>query len=87
MSEHTTVIIEWKGPYSYEEIETQSELCDGIYLATGKLKYEREATIQYCGITEGSFINRFKRHHKVGEINREQEFWIGKVIHPQNASR
>lgn len=87
MSSHTTVIVDWRGPFSYSEIEVHPELGNGLYLATGKLKYERESTIQYCGITEGSFINRFKNHHKVHEINREQEFWLGKVKYPAEASR
>lgn len=82
-----TVIIDWKGPYNYSEIEENPDWSNGLYLATGKLKYGREATIQYCGITEGSFIRRFKSHHKVHEINREQEFWLGTVKYPENASR
>lgn len=87
MTKHTTVIIDWQGPYNYSEIEENPDWSNGLYLATGKLKYEREATIQYCGITEGSFIGRFKRHHKVHEINRGQEFWLGTVKYPEDTSR
>lgn len=87
MSDYTTIIVEWYGPYTYDEISENPEWENGLYLATGKLKYEREATIQYCGITEGSFYRRLKNHHKVHEINREQEFWIGEVAYPSNASR
>jgi hypothetical protein len=84
---HTTVIVDWLGPYSYSEIEENPDWGNGLYLATGKLKYERDATIQYCGITEGSFIGRFKNHHKVHRINREQEFWIGSIKYPSDTSR
>lgn len=87
MSSHTTVIVDWRGPYSYAEIEENADWGNGLYLATGKLKYEREASIQYCGITEGSFIRRFKSHHKVQEISREQEFWVGVVNYPTEVSR
>ncbi|MDE7527014.1 hypothetical protein [Aeromonas salmonicida] len=87
MLSHTTVIVDWRGPYSYTEIEENSEWKNGLYLATGKLKYEREPSIQYCGITEGSFIGRLKTHHKVHEINREQEFWLGTIQYPVDASR
>lgn len=87
MTAHTTVIIDWQGPYNYSDIEDNPDWGNGLYLASGKLKYEREATIQYCGITEGSFIGRFKFHHKVHEINREQEFWLGTVKYPGEASR
>lgn len=87
MLTHTTVIVDWRGPYSYSEIEENSEWGNGLYLATGKLKYGREAEIQYCGITEGRFIRRFKYHHKVKEINREQCFWLGEIVYPTEASR
>lgn len=87
MNSHTTVIVDWHGPYSYSEVEEAPERGNGLYLATGKLKYGREATIQYCGITEGSFIGRFKTHHKVHKINREQEFWLGTIQYPGDASR
>ncbi|WP_345335076.1 hypothetical protein [Ferrimonas pelagia] len=87
MNSHTTVIVEWYGPYTYDEICENPDWENGLYLATGKLKYEREATIQYCGITEGSYIGRLKNHHKVHEITKEQEFWIGEIAYPSNASR
>jgi hypothetical protein len=87
MSSHTTVIVDWHGPYSYSEVEETPDRGNGLYLATGKLRYEREASIQYCGITEGSFIRRFKSHHKVHEINRDQEFWLGTVKYPGDPSR
>lgn len=87
MSSHTTVIVNWRDPFSYDEIESNPDLGDGLYLATGKLKHKREETIQYCGITEGSFIRRFKSHHKLHNINRDKKFWIGKVQYPDEASR
>ncbi len=87
MSTHTTVIIKWTGPFTYDDIKYQPDWGNGLYLATGKLKHEREASIQYCGITEGSFIYRLKNHHKIHEITREQEFWIGTVEYPSEASR
>ena len=36
MSEHTTLIINWKGPYSYDDITNNLELRNGLYLAAGK---------------------------------------------------
>ena len=41
MSEHTTLIINWKGPYSYDDITNNPELRNGLYLAAGKQNYER----------------------------------------------
>lgn len=87
MSSDIAVIVNWYGPYTYEEIENNNNLENGLYLATGKLKYERNATIQYCGITKGSFRQRFRNHHKVHEINKEQKFWIGLIKYPDNPPR
>lgn len=88
ISEHTTLIINWKGPYSYDDITNNPELRNGLYLAAGKQKYERgDNSIQYCGITEGNFSSRFRNHHKLPLITREQEFWLGTVAVPANASR
>jgi len=81
------MIVKWSGPYDYEEILESPKLENGLYLATGKLRYEREAVIQYCGITEGSYATRFKSHHKIPYITREQEFWLGKISYPEDASR
>ena len=87
MSEHNTIIINWKGPFTYDEIQENPEMGNGLYLAAGKQKYERENSIQYCGITEGSFARRFKDHHKIPQITREQEFWLGEVSVPEKATR
>jgi len=84
---HTTLIVDWRGPFTLEDIERDPELSNGLYLATGKLKYQRSANIQYCGITEGSFFNRLRYHHKVHEIFKEQQFWLGSIRYPNEASR
>ena len=87
MNSHTTMIVNWRGLFSFDEIEENPDWRNGLYLATGKLKSRRESTIQYCGITEGSFIARLKKHHKVHVINREQKFWIGAIDYPNEAGR
>lgn len=87
MTAHTTIIVDWLGPYSQEEIEEKKELANGLYLVTGKLKYERSATIQYCGITEGAFFRRFRNHHKIHQIYKESEFWLGSIKYPSESSR
>lgn len=88
MSSHNTIIINWLGPFTYEDLENNPDESNGLYLATGKLKNQRkEDEIKYCGITEGSFFKRLKEHHKIGKITQNQQFWLGKVIFPENASR
>ena len=87
MIKHKTVIINWLGPFTYADIEDNPELGNGLYLVAGRLPYERQDIIQYCGITEGSYIKRFKNHHKIFEVSRNLTFWIGEVIVPENITR
>jgi len=81
------VIVDWRGPFSYDDIKDNSDWSNGLYLATGKLKYQRKSKIQYCGITGGGFYERLRKHHKVHKIEWDQEFWIGEISYPDNASR
>ncbi len=87
MSDHTTVIIDWRGPFTFEEIEKNPEWRNGVYLLSGKRRYKHIKQIQYCGITEGSFASRFAQHHKLPEINRDLRIWLGEVSYPKNATR
>lgn len=82
-----TFIINWCGAYSFEELESDKEFGNGIYLITGKRKHQRTSEIQYCGITEDSFYNRFKTHHKRDVVFREQKFWLGKFAYPIETNR
>ena len=80
-------IINWYGAYTFQELEYVKELGNGIYLITGKQKYERIPKIQYCGITEGSFYSRIKNHHKKDSIYTDQNFWLGRFSYPKEVTR
>ena len=87
MTNNVTLIIEWQGPYTLEELKEDSDWGDGLYIATGKLKNKQTEEIQYCGITEGGFFYRLSNHHKINEITRNQRFWIGDIVYPKRPSR
>ena len=87
MKSHKTIILHWKGPFTYDELEKDKLMKFGVYLATGKLKNKQTEEIQYCGITEGSFFKRIKNHHKVHEINREQKFWLASDAYSKKTKR
>jgi len=87
MTDHITVIVDWKGPYSVEQVSKNAQWGNGLYMFAGKRKYKKTNEIQYCGITEGSFTGRFAQHHKLHEINRDLQIWLGSASYPQNASR
>lgn len=80
-------LINWYGPYTFEEMKEEKEWGDGIYLVTGKLKYKKKADIHYCGITERNFYGRFKRNSKLEKIERDKEFWVGEIDYPNQHKR
>lgn len=84
----TTAIVRWTGGFSHEQI-CNSDKRNGIYLLTGKTRYEREKQIQYCGITEDYFCNRINdKHHKLEQIRQDTlSIWLGEIIYPQNFER
>lgn len=82
-----TVILNWSGPYTFEEVLWGTDLSNGLYLMTGKRAYERISTIQYCGITERRFAQRIKEHHKIDEIKRDRRFWLAQIEYPQTFDR
>lgn len=83
-----TVIIRWEGPFSFDDV-CRSEARCGIYLLTGKRKYERHEQIQYCGITEGLFCNRINSRHTKLSLIREETLgiWLGQITYPLTHER
>jgi len=82
-----TFIIQWFGPYDFEEVASAANFGNGIYLIAGKQSYQRKSEIQYCGITEDSFYNRIRTHHKRDFILRDQTFWLGQFLYPKKLNR
>jgi hypothetical protein len=73
-----TYVINWKGPYDIESIETLSDK-SVIYLITGYKKSKRTIST-YIGITERFVGARFyDRGHKHNLITREKKIWLGEV--------
>jgi hypothetical protein len=82
-----TIILNWFGPYAFDEVLQDKESGNGIYLVTGKRPYERTAKIQYCGITENSFAYRLKTHHKIHEVTKDRRFWLAQIEYPVEFNR
>ena len=83
-----TIIVNWSGPFALDDLN----YCDrwnGLYLLTGKQKYERQNQIQYCGITEGLFRKRIlRKEHKSHQIKPETlSVWLGAVVYPKKFKR
>ena len=82
-----TIVINWRGPFTIEEVQNLDD-GDGIYLLTGRKKYQRRDHIQYCGITAGLFRNRLsQKHHVLPEITRNLNVWLGQIAYPSRFKR
>ncbi|NOQ36655.1 MAG: hypothetical protein GQ569_12305 [Methylococcaceae bacterium] len=82
------MILNWYGSYNDETLKNDIEFGNGLYLITGKQPYERESTIQYCGITEGSFYNRLLSHHKKDDVTEiSREYWLAEITYPKRSNR
>jgi hypothetical protein len=90
MTEELTVKIHWSGAYTLDDEEQLKARGNGLYLLTGKRSgrgYKDEIGIQYVGITERSFLDRFKdKYHKVDDI-KELEIWCGEIEYPTQFDR
>ncbi|WP_373777126.1 hypothetical protein [Glaesserella sp.] len=80
--QHTFTLIHWFGPFTLDEvINSDWGREKGLYIATGKTKGSRsDSSIQYCGITDRPYSNRFKNHDTLPNITRELQIWLGDVV-------
>jgi hypothetical protein len=91
---HKTFIINWQGPYELtnngKKPGQQSIFFKGgLYLFTGIAKNKQKEKLQYIGIAEAtkngnSYFERFKRHSRIPEINRNLKAWLGKIVYPNS---
>jgi len=82
---YQTIVIEWCGPVAEEIVSEWGD--GGLYMFTGRQKFHRADQLQYIGITERYFKDRFAAHHKLDLITRDRRCWLGKIIHPSRLSR
>ena len=80
---HVAIVIDWFGPYkSIEEakIAMNSDYVDGLYMAIGKTAYQRgKPTLQYVGISKNLKTRVNNKQHKICQISKLNEIWLGEV--------
>jgi len=83
-----TIILNWYGPYNDENIKDEVDFGNGLYLITGMAKRQRFDRIQYCGITERTFLKRFDdKNHKRLLVTKNREYWLAEVIYPKKVKK
>ncbi len=90
-TEHDTMIlVRWTGPFTYEAACEQKGA--GLYLCWGQRRLGRPANehrLAYWGISDGQHGvgARIRQHEGKAFANPENEWWIGRVILPRDATR
>ena len=76
-----TYVIEWKGPFSQEDIDAINDKPRSgcLYLISGLVKYEHGGPkLQYIGLSTRGAAIRFKdRGHKENLVIHEKQYWLG----------
>lgn len=82
-------IVHWRGPFKIEELG-RIECSNGLYMVTGRAKYQKKAWVKYFGITEKSFKSRLTNgSHPTNQGIRPEtkEIWIGQIVYPIGYTR
>jgi len=81
-------VIEWYGPYTLESAQTASfDYEDGIYLALGKTRSQRNIQLQYVGLASNLKARLNADHHRLPEISRDMSIWLGEVVSPRTPGK
>ena len=79
---YLSLIIDWFGPYDYEEAmrDAQDYYGKGLYVLIGKTKHQKsKAILQYIGISN-ELSSRFQsKHTALLNVNRELKIWLGEI--------
>ncbi len=78
--------VNWAGPFTQHDFNVTGSSW-GLYFFRGKCKAQRYSRIQYCGITEQYFSERFRNHHKLHDVRRDLEIWLGRIVNPRRVTR
>jgi hypothetical protein len=77
--------IAWSGPFTQADVAVTQNAW-GLYFFRGKCKRQRFSNLQYCGITQQYYHDRFRKHRILPKIRRDLEIWLGQPVSPQRVS-
>lgn len=86
------IVVDWYGPFSsFDEAANKLSgygLDEGLYLAIGKRKGQRQKRLQYVGISQ-DVKDRIdpRKHHRLKFITRDLYLWVGEVASHAVAGR
>lgn len=84
----TVALVNWYGPYSLDSaLPSSFDYDDGLYMVIGRKPYERNTSLQYMGLASSLSRRLNGYHHKLGEVTKNLELWIGEVSSPRTPGR
>ncbi|WP_147274917.1 hypothetical protein [Ferruginivarius sediminum] len=87
---HLMIAVDWYGPYiniSDAKENARNDYDDGLYICIGKRAHERKRRLQYIGLSERLFTRLSINHHKLSDVEREVEFWLGEIATAEPSGR
>lgn len=84
------IAINWYGPYLSVEaarISAKADYAHGLYLCLGKTAYQRRRSLQYIGLARLLGSRLTSQHHKLHDVSREQQIWLGEIATAEPSGR
>lgn len=81
MPKHLMIAVDWFGPYDLDEARevAKSDYAHALYMCLGRRSYQRAQMLQYIGIGQNVYTRLKADHHKLQEVTRERQLWLGEI--------
>ncbi len=87
---HLMIAVNWFGPY-WDLAETRevarNEWDHALYMCIGMRPYQRKPAMQYVGIGKSVHTRMTEDHHKLKEVTRERQIWLGEIATAEPGGR
>jgi len=60
---------------------------DGLYMVIGKRKNKQKNMLQYMGLAKKLSSRLNQNHHKIFNVTRDHQVWLGEVTSPRSPGR
>lgn len=89
MPKHLMISLDWYGPYDLEKASKAAKLeyNQALYMCIGLRRHQRTPSLQYIGIGEHVHTRMKEDHHKLKEVTRSRQIWLGEVSSAEPSGR
>lgn len=81
MQKVLAAVVNWVGPYTYEEAlaTSKTDLSEGLYVAVGKKWHQFGKRVMYIG-EAGNIYKRLTSHEILKKQKHKWQFWLGEIV-------